>query len=56
MSAGAFTIFYWSLGGLVLLMLIFEDKLLKLESKYDEWKKNKKKERHNGNTKRYKGM
>lgn len=34
----SFTYFFWILGGLILLMLIFEDKLLALEAKYDKKK------------------
>jgi hypothetical protein len=62
LTLASFSAFFWTLAGIITLMLIFEDKFLALEEKYDEWRGNKKvkksrrKERNNGNTKRYKGM
>lgn len=62
MSLGSFSVFYWTLAAIITFMFIFEKQLLALEEKYDEWRGNKKvkksrrKERNNGNTKRYKGM
>lgn len=38
----SFTYFFWTLGGIILLMLIFEDKLLALEAKYDKKREAKK--------------
>ncbi len=37
-SFEAFTIFFWSLAAVIVLMLVFEDKLLKLEAKMDKKK------------------
>lgn len=34
-TLGSFSAFFWTLGGIILLMLIFEEKFLKLEEKYD---------------------
>jgi hypothetical protein len=42
MSLATFTIFFWSLAGVILLMFINEEKLLALEERYDTWRKNKK--------------
>lgn len=42
MSLAGFSAFFWILAGIILFMLIFEDKLLALEEKYDKWRGNKK--------------
>lgn len=42
MSLATFSVFFWSLAGVILLMLLNEDKLLALEERYDTWRKNKK--------------
>lgn len=42
-TLGSFSIFYFSLSAIILLMLIFEKQLLALEDRYDEWRENKKK-------------
>ena len=41
-TVGAFSIFFWTLAGVILLMLIFEDKLIALEDEYDRRKAEKK--------------
>ena len=41
-TVGAFSIFFWTLAGVILLMLIFEDKLIALEDEYDKRKAEKK--------------
>lgn len=50
MTLSTFTIFFWTLAGIILLMLINEEKLLELEARYDEWKENKKKYKAHGKT------
>lgn len=47
----SFTYFFWLLGGLILLMIIFEDKLLALEAKYDKKKAAKKRAKNQPKTK-----
>lgn len=39
----SFTAFFWITGAIILLMIIFEDKLLKAEEKYDAKKAQRKK-------------
>ena len=41
-TVGAFSIFFWTLAGVIALMLIFEDKLIALEDEYDRRKAEKK--------------
>ena len=41
-TLGTFSAFFWTLASLILLMFIFEDKLLALEEKYDRKKEAKK--------------
>lgn len=41
-TLGTFSAFFWTLGGIILLMLIFEDKLLRLEEQYDKKREAKK--------------
>lgn len=45
-SLGSFSIFFWTLAGIILLMLVFEDKLLILEEEYDRKKALKKREKY----------
>ena len=40
-----FNVFFWGMGAFVLLLLLFEDKLLELEAEYDE-RKEERRERH----------
>lgn len=35
-TLGTFSAFFWTLAAVILLMLIFEDKLIALEEKYDK--------------------
>lgn len=42
-TVGAFSLFFWTLAGIILLMLIFEEKLIALEDEYDRRKAEKKK-------------
>ena len=42
MSLATFSIFFWTLAGVIFVMLLNEEKLLELEERYDEWKENKK--------------
>lgn len=41
-TLGSFSIFFWTLAGIILLMLVFEDKLLMLEEEHDRKKSEKK--------------
>ncbi len=41
-TEGAFSLFFWTLAGIILLMLIFEEKLIALEDEYDRRKAEKK--------------
>ena len=41
-TLGSFSAFFWTLASIILLMLIFEDKLLALEEKYDRKREAKK--------------
>ncbi len=38
----SFSIFFWTLASIIVLMLIFEDKMLMIEAKYDKRKAQKK--------------
>ena len=42
MTLATFSAFFWILAGIILLMFIFEEKLLALEEKWDARKENKK--------------
>ena len=41
-TLGSFSAFFWTLASIILLMFIFEDKLLALEEKYDRKREAKK--------------
>lgn len=41
-TLGSFSAFFWTLAAIILLMIVFEEKLLKLEEKYDKKKAMKK--------------
>ena len=41
-TLGTFSAFFWTLAGVILLMLVFEDKLIALEEKYDKKREAKK--------------
>ena len=41
-TLGSFSAFFWTLAGIILLMLVFEDKLLALEEKFDKKREAKK--------------
>lgn len=42
MTLATFSAFFWILAGIIILMIIFEDKLLALEEKWDARKESKK--------------
>lgn len=42
-TLSGFTAFYFSLAAIIILMLVFEDKLIALEEKHDRKRKNKRK-------------
>jgi hypothetical protein len=46
----AFTLFFWTLAGVIALMLIFEDKLIALEDEYDRRKAEQKKQKNRKQT------
>lgn len=41
-TLGSFSAFFWTLASIIILMLVFEDKLLALEEKYDRKREAKK--------------
>ncbi len=41
-TLGTFSAFFWTLASIILLMLVFEDKLIALEEKYDRKRETKK--------------
>ena len=54
-TLGTFSAFFWTLGGIILLMLIFEDKLLRLEEKYDRKRAAKKRAKKAAEIRKEKG-
>lgn len=46
-TLGNFSIFFWSVATLLLIGILFEEKFLVLEDKFDTWLEKRKQQKHN---------